>query len=112
MYSISQQKFAKIILFDLQGFGDILNLVPIAESVVKLNAVCVHCYGEASFTKRKGSETAVSSACVFPDLSSVISVITCMFVVCVNVVFTLLLLPYLQKGDYIMSAKVFIASKS
>ena len=45
-----------------QGFGDILNLVPIAESVVKLNAVCMSCFGEGSFTKRKGSEKKVKSS--------------------------------------------------
>ena len=42
-----------------QGFGDILQLVPLAESVVKLTAVCMVCYGEASFTKRKGCEKQV-----------------------------------------------------
>ncbi|KAK2169890.1 hypothetical protein LSH36_6g10003 [Paralvinella palmiformis] len=41
------------------GFAEILNLVPLAESVVKLTAVCMQCYGEASFTKRKGTETAL-----------------------------------------------------
>jgi len=45
--------------FQRKGFGDILHLVPIAESIVKLNAVCMMCFQEASFTKRKGSETAV-----------------------------------------------------
>jgi len=45
--------------FQRKGFGDILNLVPIAESIVKLNAVCMMCFQEASFTKRKGSETAL-----------------------------------------------------
>ncbi|KAK3782179.1 hypothetical protein RRG08_032930 [Elysia crispata] len=45
--------------FQKKGFGDILNLVPIAESVVKLNAVCMSCFGEGSFTKRKGSEKKV-----------------------------------------------------
>lgn len=43
-----------------QGFGDILNLVPLAEHVMKLTAVCLKCNKEASFTKRKGSETEVS----------------------------------------------------
>ena len=33
-------------------FGDVLNLIPICDSVVKLNAVCVICYKEASFSKR------------------------------------------------------------
>ncbi|XP_072259288.1 thymidine kinase, cytosolic, partial [Pyxicephalus adspersus] len=45
---------------DLQAFGDILNLVPLAESVVKLNAVCMICYREASYTKRLGAEKEVS----------------------------------------------------
>lgn len=44
-----------------QAFGSILNLVPLAESVVKLNAVCMECYREASYTKRLGAEREVSS---------------------------------------------------
>lgn len=43
-----------------QAFGSILNLVPLAESVVKLNAVCMECFREASYTKRLGSEREVS----------------------------------------------------
>ncbi|XP_072167867.1 thymidine kinase, cytosolic-like [Diadema setosum] len=43
--------------FQRKGFGDILNLVPLAESVIKLNAVCMRCYNEASYTKRLGYET-------------------------------------------------------
>lgn len=45
----------------MQAFGSILNLVPLAESVVKLNAVCMECYREASYTKRLGAEREVSS---------------------------------------------------
>ncbi|XP_005098053.1 thymidine kinase, cytosolic [Aplysia californica] len=45
--------------FQKKGFGDILNLVPLAENVMKLTAVCMNCYNDASFTKRKGSETEV-----------------------------------------------------
>ncbi|XP_046554538.1 thymidine kinase, cytosolic-like [Haliotis rubra] len=45
--------------FQKKGFGDILNLVPLAEHVVKLSAVCMNCYNEASFSKRKGNETEV-----------------------------------------------------
>ncbi|KAK6187784.1 hypothetical protein SNE40_005734 [Patella caerulea] len=45
--------------FQKQGFGNILNLVPLAEHVMKLTAVCMMCYNEASFTKRKGNETQV-----------------------------------------------------
>ncbi|ROL43739.1 Thymidine kinase, cytosolic [Anabarilius grahami] len=40
-------------------FGNILNLVPLAESVVKLNAVCMQCFKEASYTKRLGAEKEV-----------------------------------------------------
>ena len=43
-----------------QGFGDFLRLVPLAESIIKLTAVCMSCYGEASFTKRIGHETQVT----------------------------------------------------
>uniref|UniRef100_A0A8B9R284 Thymidine kinase n=1 Tax=Anas platyrhynchos TaxID=8839 RepID=A0A8B9R284_ANAPL len=42
-----------------KAFGSILNLVPLAESVVKLNAVCMECYREASYTKRLGAEREV-----------------------------------------------------
>lgn len=45
--------------FQRKPFGNILGLVPLAESVVKLNAVCMHCYKEAAYTKRLGSETEV-----------------------------------------------------
>jgi thymidine kinase len=37
----------------------VLNLLPIAEQVTKLNAVCVHCHKDAAFTKRIGSETEI-----------------------------------------------------
>jgi len=42
--------------FQRVGFGDILNLIPLAESVSKLNAVCMVCFGRASFTKRTCSD--------------------------------------------------------
>jgi len=45
--------------YQRSGFGNILNLVPLAEHVVKLTAVCMRCYGEAAYTQRLGSETAV-----------------------------------------------------
>lgn len=41
------------------GFGNILNLVPLAESIVKLTAVCMSCFSDASYTKRIGSEKEV-----------------------------------------------------
>lgn len=46
--------------YQRKGFGEILNLVPLAEHIVKLTAVCMNCYNDASFTKRKGFETQVS----------------------------------------------------
>ncbi|CAN0223101.1 thymidine kinase, cytosolic [Lethenteron reissneri] len=45
--------------FQRKAFGDVLALVPLAESVVKLSAVCMRCYKEAAYTKRLGSETQV-----------------------------------------------------
>ncbi|KAJ8362633.1 hypothetical protein SKAU_G00114640 [Synaphobranchus kaupii] len=45
--------------FQRKPFGNILSLVPLAESVVKLNAVCTHCFKEAAYTKRLGAETEV-----------------------------------------------------
>ena len=49
--------------FQREPFGSILNLVPLAESVVKLKAVCMLCYNDAAFTKRLGGEKEV---CPFP----------------------------------------------
>ena len=43
----------------MQAFGSILNLVPLAESVVKLTAVCMECFREAAYTKRLGLEKEV-----------------------------------------------------
>jgi len=45
--------------FERKPFRSILDLVPLAESVVKLTAVCNICHREAAFTKRKGNETEV-----------------------------------------------------
>nr|CAD7429335.1 unnamed protein product [Timema monikensis] len=45
--------------FQRVGFGRILELVPLAESVVKLQAVCVICYCNASYTKRIGNEKEI-----------------------------------------------------
>uniref|UniRef100_A0A673JX47 Thymidine kinase n=1 Tax=Sinocyclocheilus rhinocerous TaxID=307959 RepID=A0A673JX47_9TELE len=45
--------------FQRKAFGNILNLVPLAESVVKLNAVCMQCFKEAAYTKRLGTEQEV-----------------------------------------------------
>jgi len=45
--------------FERKGFNNILNLVPFAESVVKLSAVCNYCKCEAHFTKRTSDDTEV-----------------------------------------------------
>lgn len=45
--------------FQRQPFGSILNLVPMAESVIKLKAVCMICFSDAAFTKRLGAEQEV-----------------------------------------------------
>lgn len=45
--------------FQRQPFGSILNLVPMAESVIKLKAVCMICFNDAAFTKRLGAEQEV-----------------------------------------------------
>ncbi|EEC04914.1 thymidine kinase, putative [Ixodes scapularis] len=41
------------------GFPTIMELVPLSESVIKLTAVCMICYAEASYTKRLGMEKEV-----------------------------------------------------
>ena len=45
--------------FQRKGFTNILNLVPLAEHVVKLTAVCMNCFGEGSYTKRISEDTEV-----------------------------------------------------
>ncbi|KAL1140870.1 hypothetical protein AAG570_000798 [Ranatra chinensis] len=41
------------------GFGNFLSLIPLAESVVKLSAVCMSCSRSAPFTKRISNDTEV-----------------------------------------------------
>ena len=38
--------------FQRKPFGNILSLIPLAENVTKLNAVCMKCFGDAAFSKR------------------------------------------------------------
>ncbi|XP_076458175.1 thymidine kinase, cytosolic-like [Babylonia areolata] len=45
--------------FQKRAFGDILNLVPVSESVTKLTAVCTICFKPAAFTRRKTQENKV-----------------------------------------------------
>ena len=46
--------------FQRKEFGNILKLVPLAEHVVKLSAVCMICFGEGSYTKRTSNDQEVS----------------------------------------------------
>ncbi|XP_052263492.1 thymidine kinase, cytosolic-like isoform X2 [Dreissena polymorpha] len=45
--------------FQRKGFGDILNLVPLAENVIKLSAVCMTCNSDGHFTKRITADQSV-----------------------------------------------------
>ena len=38
--------------------------MPLAESVVKLTAVCMECFREAAYTKRLGAEKEVAATCL------------------------------------------------
>ena len=42
--------------FERKAFGNVLNLIPKSESVVKLSSVCVECGNDASFTFRTINE--------------------------------------------------------
>jgi hypothetical protein len=48
-----------------EAFTQIAQLIPKAEVLHKLQAVCMHCYKDAAFTKRITGETQVSCCC--PD---------------------------------------------
>ena len=45
--------------FERKPFGSVCNLIPLAEHVEKLTAVCRVTGGDASFSRRLGSETEV-----------------------------------------------------
>lgn len=56
-------KYGKVVIvgaldgtFERKPFGDILTLIPHAENVVKLSAVCMGCHLPASFSRRLGNE--------------------------------------------------------
>lgn len=42
--------------YQRKPFETIINLLPLSETVIKLNAVCIECRGDASFSKRIGNE--------------------------------------------------------
>jgi len=45
--------------FQRKPFANIMELVPLAEYVVKLHAVCMNCFGEGSYTKRISEDQEV-----------------------------------------------------
>ena len=45
--------------FQRKPFGSVLSLVPLAESVTKLHAVCMMCYHDTPFSRRLTTETEV-----------------------------------------------------
>lgn len=45
--------------FQRKPFNNVLELIPLAENVIKLTAVCSECHNDASFTKRLTSETDI-----------------------------------------------------
>ena len=51
--------FNQVASFPSQGFGDIIKLVPKAEKIDKLSAVCIICNEDAAYTRRFTAETAV-----------------------------------------------------
>eukprot|EP00727_Mastigamoeba_balamuthi_P012379 m51a1_g7764 putative thymidine cytosolic (443) ;mRNA; f:129480-132040 len=63
-YSEAQANAGKLVIvsaldgtYQRRPFGRVLELVPLAESVVKLSAVCLVCRAEAAYTLRLGTET-------------------------------------------------------
>jgi len=42
-----------------EPFANIMALIPLAENVSKLSAVCMNCFGEAAFTKRTSEEKSL-----------------------------------------------------
>jgi len=45
--------------FQRKPFANVLELVPLAENITKLNAVCMNCFGEAAFSKRITDENSL-----------------------------------------------------
>lgn len=48
--------------FQRKGFSNIMEVIPLAEDIVKLKAVCMSCFGEGSYTKRI-SQVSLLSIC-------------------------------------------------
>eukprot|EP00033_Pygsuia_biforma_P003908 GCRY01004281.1.p1 GENE.GCRY01004281.1~~GCRY01004281.1.p1 ORF type:complete len:239 (+),score=27.87 GCRY01004281.1:54-719(+) len=45
--------------FQRKGFGNFLELIPLAENITKLKSICQICYADAAFSKRTVASTAV-----------------------------------------------------
>ncbi|AFB76935.1 thymidine kinase [Cotia virus SPAn232] len=45
--------------YQRKTFGNILNLIPLSEKVIKLNAICKICFNDAAFTKRLCDDTKI-----------------------------------------------------
>eukprot|EP01090_Pellita_catalonica_P020446 TRINITY_DN7315_c0_g1_i1.p1 TRINITY_DN7315_c0_g1~~TRINITY_DN7315_c0_g1_i1.p1 ORF type:complete len:215 (+),score=29.15 TRINITY_DN7315_c0_g1_i1:22-645(+) len=45
--------------YQRKPFGSVLDLIPLAEKVTKLSAVCMECFAPAAFSKRLGDEKEV-----------------------------------------------------
>ncbi|QQG31553.1 Thymidine kinase [Swinepox virus] len=45
--------------YERKPFGNILNLIPLSEKVTKLNAICMICHRDASFSKRLSDEKEI-----------------------------------------------------
>jgi len=62
-YAAEQGKIVMVSALDgtyqRKGFPNILTLIPLAEHVVKLTAVCMLCFGEGAFTKRISNDEGV-----------------------------------------------------
>ncbi|ABI99059.1 thymidine kinase [Deerpox virus W-1170-84] len=65
-FSESMANIGKIVIiaaldgtYKRSPFNDILQLIPLSEKVIKLNAVCMNCCGEASFSKRISDEKEI-----------------------------------------------------
>jgi len=62
-YAAEQGKIVMVSALDgtyqRQGFPAIISLIPLAEHVVKLTAVCMLCFGEGAFTKRISNDQGV-----------------------------------------------------
>ncbi|KII74052.1 Thymidine kinase [Thelohanellus kitauei] len=62
--------------FQRKGFGNFLDIIPLAEKVEKLNAVCIRCTKDAAFTTRltDSQQPVVESATISQLASNKLSI--------------------------------------